>query len=452
MNDDQLLGRVGSWLKDTDTASPDTERITARAMDQVVQVRQRGRWWPLPLGSVASPGIRPVPASGSALVSALKFVAAGLIIGLFGGFLLAGALTTQPVDRAPATVTDPPSPMTAARLLTMAETVEVAPGVRQVIDDGVRDLAVVDGTGLVRGRDGGMWLLSDDRFLRIGAEDTHEWPAGQAGSVSDFEVAPDSTVWTVQAGPDDRSAVRSFDGDAWTLHAPSSDTRALEVAAGGTVWTFWQDPGSETVALGYLAGEDRRLVAEWPVSELYGGDLYLTDDDEVWVSGAPQYRVAKPMLYNLVDGALQREYEDSVVAADVGPDGTAWVVSLDKLIRLAGADDGAAPESWSLPDAMTADWGATSDWTFLPGDAFRAASDGSIWFALRATSGPPASEERCGGVARFDGTTWLGPFLPDQCVGSIELAADGSAWLLAHAADSGDDVVDLFVVTPETAS
>ena len=160
-------------------------------------------------------------------------------------------------------------------------------------------------------------------------------------------------------------------------------------------------------------------------------------------AGHPEYREGKPRLYRLVDGALQREYEDTVVAVDVGPDGTVWFVSLDELIRLDGTADDADPEPWALHRPMTAGWGSASGWTFLPGDAFRVAPDGSVWFALRADSGPPVSEEHCGGVARFDGTTWLGPFLPDRCVESIELATDGSVWLLAHAAESGDDLVDL---------
>ena len=59
------------------------------------------------------------------------------------------------------------------------------------------------------------------------------------------------------------------------------------------------------------------------------------------------------------------------------------------------------------------------------------------------------SEEQCGGVARFDGSAWLGPFLPNLCVESIELTVDDSVWLLAHDVESGGDLVDLFVVIPE---
>ena len=149
MNDEQLLGKVGSWLKDTDTAHADAERITARAMTQVPQVRQRGRWWPLPMLDRRG---QPAPGPRSTAFSALKFVTAGLIVGLFGGFLLAGILTAPPVDEVPAAVPEPPSPMTTERLLSVAETVEVEPGVLEVIDDGVRVLASADNTDVVSGR------------------------------------------------------------------------------------------------------------------------------------------------------------------------------------------------------------------------------------------------------------------------------------------------------------
>ena len=145
MNDEQLLRDLGSWLKDTDADHPDAERITARAMTEVPRVRQRGRWWPLPdlgglggrrsrkprpVGSTLPMGSQPVPAlpigdqpltaSGPTVFSALRFVTAGVIVGLFGGFLLAGVLTTQQLDKVPAAVTEPPSPMTTDSLLSRA--------------------------------------------------------------------------------------------------------------------------------------------------------------------------------------------------------------------------------------------------------------------------------------------------------------------------------------------
>ena len=446
MNDEQLLGKVGSWLKDTEAARPDVERITERAMTEVPRVRQRGRWWLLPVFDGGSP----TPTSD--LFSALKLVTAGIIVGLFGGLLLAGILVAPQADKGPAAATDSPTPMTVDRLRSVAETVEAEPGVLQVIDDGVRDLASADNTGLVGGRDGGIWLLSKDGFLRVGASGRHEWPTDGAGSASDFEVASDGTVWALAPGEDGYATVHSLAGEQWVSYGPASDVRAVEVAPDDTVWAMWQDPGSDTVTLGRLAGGDRQPIGEWPENQLHSGYLYLTETDETWVIGAPAHREGKPWLHRLIDGALQLEYDGTVVAADVGSDGTVWFVSVNELMRLDGATEGAEPESWALPDPMTAEWESASRWDFLPGDAFRVAPDGSVWFALRADSGPPSSRSYCGGVLRFDGTDWHGPYLPDRCVESIELAADGSVWLLAQAAENGDDLVDLFVVTPETAA
>mgnify|MGYP001811720866 FL=1 len=101
---------------------------------------------------------------------------------------------------------------------------------------------------------------------------------------------------------------------------------------------------------------------------------------------------------------------------------------------------------------MTAGWAETPGSTLLPGAAFRVAPDGRLWFALRAESGLPVSEERCAGIAGFDGTSWSGPFLTDLCVESIELAADGSVWLLARSAEAGDDVLELYVIAPEATA
>lgn len=433
MNDDQLLGKVRSWLKDTDTAHPDVERITEQAMSEVPQVRQRGRWWPLPVfDGWGQP---------------LKLVAAGLIVGLFGGVLLAGLLS-RPDDRLkPAAVSEPPLPMTTERLLTVAETIEAEPGVLQVIDDGVRDTASATSLGLVAGRDGGMWLLSDDRFARIGTEGTHAWPPGRTGSASDFGVDPGGTVWTVGVSEDGLSSIESLAGAGWTPAGPASDVRAIEIAADGSVWAMWQDPGSETVGLGYLSDGKTELVGEWPEAELYDGDVYLPETGDIWVTGAPQYRAGKPRLYRLIDGALQRQHELNVTAADVGPDGTAWFVSTNQLSRL----DRTGTETWALPDTMTLGADDTSGWSFLPRDAFKAAPDGSVWFALRGDSGPPLSKAYCGGVAHFDGATWQGPFLPDRCVDSVELAVDGSVWLLARAAEGHADPLELFVIDPAAA-
>ena len=77
---------------------------------------------------------------GFSMFSALKLIAAGVIVALFGGFLVAGILTTPNDDQtAPAAVTTSPSPMTTDELLSGMVTEEVEPGVLRVVNDGVRD-------------------------------------------------------------------------------------------------------------------------------------------------------------------------------------------------------------------------------------------------------------------------------------------------------------------------
>lgn len=449
MNDEQLLDEVGSWLKETDAAHPDTERITEQAMAQVPAVRQRGRWWPLPFLD-RHRELEPVPGSSSPLSSALKLVAAGIIVGLFGGFLLAGLLVAPTGEQAdPAGVTDPPAPMTTDRLRAIAGTVEVEPGVLRVTHDSAKDLGSADGLSLVAGRDGGIWVLTQDGFRRFGSDEQHVWPSGSASS-ADFAVTPAGTVWSVRTDDDGRLALQSFDGERWTSHAPTSDTYAVEIAPDGIASAIWQDQGSEAVVFGQLADGGQQPVAEWLEGELHGGDLYLTEAGETWIVGGPRHREGKPRLHRLVDGVLVQAYDSPVVAADVGADGTAWLVSVNELIRLDGTAATGAPQAWALPDTLTAAWG-TSRWSLLPGDAMRATPDGSVWFALRAVSEPPFSDTHCRGVTGFDGTSWLGPFLTDRCVESIELGVDGSVWLLATTA-TDDSEPGLFVVTPTVST
>lgn len=49
MNDDQLLREVGSWLMDADPEPPDARDSVRQAMARKPRLRQRGRWWPLPV-------------------------------------------------------------------------------------------------------------------------------------------------------------------------------------------------------------------------------------------------------------------------------------------------------------------------------------------------------------------------------------------------------------------
>ena len=71
------------------------------------------------------------------MFSATKFVVAGVIVALFGGFLLAGVLTQPSDEMAPAAVTASPSPVTTEELLSGMVTEEVEPGVLRIRDDAI---------------------------------------------------------------------------------------------------------------------------------------------------------------------------------------------------------------------------------------------------------------------------------------------------------------------------
>ena len=181
MIDEQMRPLLKAWFQAREAAPTDVPEGVARVMVRVSETHQRGRWWPLPVfdhpGAPAFPSRELAPAlipatkgrarpRGFTMFSALKFVVASVIVALFGGFLLAGVLTTPQGDEmAPAAVTSSPSPMTTEELLSTMVTEEVEPGVFRVDDDGVRDLASADYDYVVVGQDRSIWLGSHTGHL-----------------------------------------------------------------------------------------------------------------------------------------------------------------------------------------------------------------------------------------------------------------------------------------------
>jgi|GEM_PF-4651368 len=91
---------VEAWLSDGFTAQPDAEQMLDNVRVAVADAPQRRyRWWPFPTKS------GPTPARGSTMFSAVKFVVAGAIVALFGGFLLSGVLTHPSDESVPAAST-----------------------------------------------------------------------------------------------------------------------------------------------------------------------------------------------------------------------------------------------------------------------------------------------------------------------------------------------------------
>jgi hypothetical protein len=405
---------------------------------------------------------------------------------------------TQPPDAAP-------SPMTTDELLSSMVTEEVGPGVYRVANDGVRDLGAA--AAIVAGYDDGIWLLRDDEFFRLGGERSHAWPSGVGPEDHVLEVAPDGALWVIpsemwvnpsknpdlsDAYPDvrDGAALRSNDGEVWTEQpCPGEGCRGLTVAPDGTVWASWEKAGGWRV--GHLGpagwqgrdGEGRGAMTvtrcgpnrkgEWECGKdgkenIFIGyhRLFPTDAGDLY--GAECSRACA--LFHSGGGDWENLLSDGIgtmaFVFDVGRDGTVWqegsLVEAGVIAPVLEAGEGLARfadgewSGWTSDDLPDIRFGVGLDYEF------EVAPDGSLWFSLwRSADGtdPGLAQDSwswwdrrgavgdgrllCDGLARFDGQT-LDRFLPGQCI-SMDIAADGSAWVLADE----DASTDLYVITPE---
>lgn len=121
---------ISSWLRETTDALPDNDPFFEHWLDRLPAIEQRHGGWPrwrlgrtprtlapslasavLPTTTFRSRTGHAPPATGRTrpMRSAVTFVAAAVLVASFGGFLVAGALTTQPVDEPlPAPAASPP--------------------------------------------------------------------------------------------------------------------------------------------------------------------------------------------------------------------------------------------------------------------------------------------------------------------------------------------------------
>jgi len=126
MNDEQMLQEVGSWLNDGDPVPPDAHQSVRQAMARTPKVRQRGRWWPLPiLGRTADPSTTdqtttfqsaPIPATNGhsptttgrtlSMFSPAKAITAGALVFVIGGALLIAQPFGQSGGVVPGATTD----------------------------------------------------------------------------------------------------------------------------------------------------------------------------------------------------------------------------------------------------------------------------------------------------------------------------------------------------------
>ncbi len=240
------------------------------------------------------------------MFSALKFIAASVIVALFGGFLLAGILTTQQGDEViPAAVTESPSPMTTEELLSGMVTEEVEPGVYRVVNDGARELAVpVGGPGysVEVGPDSSVWLsreVDGPEVFRLGDESAFDIPDDPTSLEPPIRVAPDGTLWVMTAFPDGQMGILSFDGEGWTSGRVRPNCwRSLSIGRDGTVWvtTYESDDcrdseGGECPDTLLMRLEDDgslTIIDGW--ADVHDGDISMwsstvSPDGDVWLIG-----------------------------------------------------------------------------------------------------------------------------------------------------------------------
>jgi len=126
MNDEQMLRTLGSWLKDTDVAAPDSRLTADQVRARLPQTRQRGRWWPLlsskrtpaPADGMPSTAFQPIriPTTTShtpivtrrtrSMFSPAKAITAGALVFAIGGVLLIAQPFDQQGGSVPGAATD----------------------------------------------------------------------------------------------------------------------------------------------------------------------------------------------------------------------------------------------------------------------------------------------------------------------------------------------------------
>jgi hypothetical protein len=372
-----------------------------------------------------------------------------------------------------------PFPEQRPALLDGMVTEEVDPGVFRVVNDGVRDLSPTDAVDVVAGYDGGIWLLREQGFLRLGSDGVHEWPMGSGPESHVLQVAPDGTLWVVPTGPvfalpERGEGLRSTDGEAWSRQpCPGDYCTVVTVAPDGTLWASWGDGSACDQAdaadcerwVGYLGptGWQRLDGSTTPAAFLR---LVFTDAGDLYGVGAGwDYS-----LYRYENGGWRQV--SYVPLVDVGPDGTVWQFGgfSDELRWDELTESFNDVATWGLARFADGEW---AGWTSadLPeikddlglDNQFKVAPDGSVWFSMWRNGpgtetgtcepawwgGPNAVDPDavfavdCDGLARFDGET-LDRFLPGQSI-SMDIAADGSVWVVAGEDEQGRD---LYVVTP----
>jgi hypothetical protein len=434
------------------------------------------------------------------MFSATKFVVAGAIVALFGGFLLAGMLTQPSDEQEPAAVTDSPGPTDLLPGVDLV-TEEVEPGVYRVLSDGTDnddlDLDFDSGTQVSRqvitGPDGSIWVRDGSLLIRLGSGG-HLGLWGLEPYSPDISIAPDGRVWAISNGGE----VWSSDGGEWTPHprTPYVNTNGIEVAPDGSVWAIWSRGGR--------LGVDRLLDGEWQEDiaglPAPGGheQLAVGPDGTVllgvpswgawgaggWIGIMERHEDGWSPSITIDQATTDEEFGGAVGPIAFGPDGIAWAYSQ------ASTWDGEWPPLY-LHRRTDDGWETFGGDGSIPvlvsyqsfGATLAVSDDGRLWVAFddpldggrQFVPGSPDGDDPygnsidslegsgCPGVISFDGEAWA-QHLAGACVTHVSAAPDGTVWVVVAEGDGAEEWAagmrgwsldpdrpsdGLYVITPE---
>ena len=445
------------------------------------------------------------------MFSATKFVVAGVIVALFGGFLLSGVLTTQRGDDmappAASTASASPSAETTADATSAPDAVtrtdilpgvalvteEVEPGVLRVASDGVRDLAwpaeredlPVHGAAnrsIAAGIGGSVWLFGPDNSFRLGTPGAVRWGLHPLPSMGqplgdDFEIGLDGTVYRVSRLGDGQLSYLASDG--WT-GVGYPQMYGIEVGSDGTLWGVWpawecagmvarpwEDPPDtcasyvSQLSLTEMDDDAGYLAPPSPKDFAYDGVLgfWVTDDGEVWTWDRWEHQEdanrRRQSLTRFDGSGFERIDVPAGIdptLVDMAPEGTLWVQVGSRSSSILARFDGAAWTTFREGDGVP-DLGGFEQ----GGPGFLVASpDQSVWVTPKGDL--DLTGTICDGILHFDGVTWT-HYLRELCIFGVSADPRGRVWVQAADAhvEPGEglstgmqpDPVETYVITPE---
>jgi hypothetical protein len=375
------------------------------------------------------------------MFSATRFVVAGAIVALFGGFLLAGGLTQPSDDMAPAAVTASPSPTTTEEPLSGMVTEEVEPGVYRVLDDGAgHDLAADPPGGVTVAPDGSVWLLRTEdarrsygwqarvgTLLELGVEGSQHLADVLGYQVYTFStelaVDADGVAWIESEGD-----LLSFDGTALALETRPRRidglARSLPEGVARLVDGEWAIlEGDRYEGTGHLTASGAGTTWSAPGAIEPGQAIYRHDEDG-WA--------AMELPATLLTQAGSSQFQVRAMAAGEG--GTFWA-DLD-IVR--DDDDGFEPYLVRYADGHWTGFGKDEGVPILDWHTYTSRiavdGDGRVWIAPGNGDGWPADlNDELGaadgpvGVLAFDGQRWS-RFLDGVQINRVAIADDGTVY------------------------